>query len=228
MVDAMSQVWPVAGVVVRSGDLELRYLDDELLERLALLAADGVHAPDSMPFTFPWTRGTPDEVARSVLQYQWKLRSTFAPEAWVLELAVVRDGEVLGVQGIRTEGFAVTRSAETGSWLGLRHQGQGVGTRMRLAVLHLLFDGLDAQRATTEAFADNGPSNGVTRRLGYRENGAVTLVRDDAPVVSRRYALERADWDARPAELRPEVTMEGIAPLREFIGLTTGTSTAPR
>jgi RimJ/RimL family protein N-acetyltransferase len=227
MANAMSRVWPVAGVVVRSGDLELRYLDDELVQQLALLAGDGVHATDFMPFSFPWTRGTPDEVARSVLQYQWKLRSTFSAAEWALELAVVRDGEVLGVQGMRSEGFAVTRSAETGSWLGLRHQGQGVGTRMRLAVLHLLFEGLDAQRATTAAFADNGPSNGVTRRLGYRENGTATLVRDGDAVVSRRYVLERADWDARPAAQRPAVTMEGIDPLRDFLGLPASTTPPP-
>ncbi|MBT0993471.1 GNAT family N-acetyltransferase [Cellulomonas sp. DKR-3] len=219
MTSGMETVWPAAGVLVRSGDLELRYLDDELALRLALLAADGVHAPDFMPFTNPWTRGTPDEVARSVLQYQWKLRSTFGPEAWALELAVLRDGEVLGIQGMYTEKFTLTRSGETGSWLGLRYQGQGVGTRMRLAVLHLLFEGLDAQRATTSAFADNGPSNAVTRRLGYRENGTDTAVREDAPVVSRRYVLERADWDARPPELRPPVELEGVGPLRAFLRL---------
>lgn len=219
MTSGMETVWPPAGVVVRCGDLELRYLDDELVLRLALLAADGVHAPDFMPFTVPWTRGTPDEVARSVLQYQWKLRSTFAPEAWALELAVLRDGEVLGIQGVYTEKFAVTRSGETGSWLGLRYQGQGVGTRMRLAVLHLLFEGLDAQRATTSAFADNGPSNGVTRRLGYRENGADTLVREGTPAVSRRYVLDRAGWDARPDALRPDVALEGVGAFRDFVGL---------
>lgn len=210
MTRTLADVWPAAGVRVRTGDLELRFPDDELLVQLADLAAQGVHAADYMPFLKPWTRGTPDEVRRSVLQYQWGLRASFAPAKWALELAVLRDGVVVGMQGMYAESFTVTRQAETGSWLGHRFQGQGIGTRMRQAVLHLLFEGLDAERATTSAFADNGPSNGVTRRLGYRANGEVVQVRDDAPVVSRQYVMDRADWDARPAAQRLEVTLEGV------------------
>ena len=46
-------------------------MDDADVHALARLAADGVHAPEAMPFTVPWTRGTPTEVSRSVLAYQW-------------------------------------------------------------------------------------------------------------------------------------------------------------
>ena len=88
---------------VRSGDLELRYMDDADVHALARLAADGVHAPDAMPFTVPWTRGTPTEVARSVLAYQWGARASASPEKWNLELAVVRDGEVLGTQSLTAQ-----------------------------------------------------------------------------------------------------------------------------
>jgi RimJ/RimL family protein N-acetyltransferase len=38
--------------------------------------------------------------------------------------------------------FAVLREVHTGSWLGQRYQGQGLGTEMRSAVLHLGFAGL--------------------------------------------------------------------------------------
>ncbi len=54
----MDDLWPLAGLRVRSGDLELRYMDDADVHALARLAADGVHAPEAMPFTVPWTRGT--------------------------------------------------------------------------------------------------------------------------------------------------------------------------
>ncbi|GEL94888.1 GNAT family N-acetyltransferase [Cellulomonas composti] len=220
MTSHLVDLWPPAGVRVTCGDLELRFLDDGLLAALADLAAQGVHDPDAMPFVVPWTRGTPDEVRRSVLQYQWKLRAEASSARCGLELGVLRDGELLGVQGLYTERFAVTRTAETGSWLGRRFQGQGVGTAMRLAVLHLIFDGLGAERATTTAFADNAPSNGVTRRLGYRDNGTDVAVRDDASVVSRRYVLDRATWSARSDEQRAPVTLEGVDRLREFLGVS--------
>ncbi|ASR55978.1 GNAT family N-acetyltransferase [Cellulomonas sp. PSBB021] len=208
-----------AGVRVQCGDLELRYLDDELLTRLAALGGEGIHDPATMPFTRSWTRGTPEEVRRSILQHQWGLRGSFSREKWSLELAVLRDGEVLGIQGLYAQDFAVTREAETGSWLGLRHHGRGVGTRMRLAILHLLFEGLDAERATTSAFADNGPSNGVTRRLGYEANGESLVAREGAPARSLRYVMHRAAWAGRGPEQRPDVVLHGVPALRTFLGL---------
>ena len=215
----MDDLWPLAGLRVRSGDLELRYMDDADVYALARLAADGIHAPDAMPFTVPWTRGTPTEVARSILTYQWGARASVTPETWKLELAVVRSGEVLGTQSLMASDFLVSRTAETGSWLGLRHHGQGVGTRMRLMILHLLFEGFDGLRATTSAFADNASSNGVTRRIGYTENGVDVLAREGTPAESRRYVLDRATWDARPPELRPDVTLVGVEAAREQLGL---------
>jgi RimJ/RimL family protein N-acetyltransferase len=215
----MDDLWPVAGLRVVSGDLELRYLDDDRLLALARLAREGVHAPDAMPFTVPWTRGTPVEVARSVLTYQWSARAAVAPERWKLELAVLRHGEVVGTQALMAADFPVTRTAETGSWLGRRHQGQGVGTRMRLMILHLLFEGFDGRFATTSAFDDNGPSNGVTRRIGYAENGVEIVDRLGEAATSRRYLLDRATWDARPEHLRPEVTLHGVEGAREQLGL---------
>ena len=215
----MDDLWPLAALRVRSGDLELRYMDDADVHALARLAAEGVHAPDSMPFTVPWTRGAPTEVARSVLTYQWGARATATPERWNLELAVVRDGEVLGTQAVMAHEFPITRTAETGSWLGLRHHGQGVGTRMRLMILHLLFDGFDGLRATTSAFHDSAGSLGVTRRIGYAENGVDVLQREGKPAVSRRYVLDRATWDARPSALRPDVTLAGVAGARDQLGI---------
>lgn len=215
-----SALWPLRDLRVVSGDLELRYLDDALLFELAELAGQGVHAPDAMPFEFPWSVGTPQEVGRSVLTYQWSARGKTSAAAWTIELAVLRDGIPLGFQGVGSTDFLVTRTAETGSWLGLRHQGAGVGTRMRVLILHLLFEGLGAQTATTTAWADNGPSNGVTRKLGYRLNGSTNQARLGLPATQLAYRLDRADWDARPDALRPEVTLHGVDGTREFLQIT--------
>ena len=215
----LADLWPLADLRVTCGDLELRYLDEPTLTGLAQVASEGIHAPETMPFTGTWTRGTPQEVARSILTYQWGKRAATTPDDWHIDLALVRDGEVLGTQGIMAKAFPVTRSAETGSWLGRRHQGQGLGTRMRLMILHLLFDGFDAQVATTTAFADNAASNAVTRRLGYAPNGVGVDAREGQPALSNRYVLDRAAWDARPAELRPDVTLVGVDRAREQLGL---------
>lgn len=213
----LADLWPPAGLALTCDDLELRYADDALLVALAELAAGGVHAPDAMPFFVPWTRGTPTEVARSVLAYNWGTRSRMGPDAWALELAVLRGGEVLGVQAISSSHYPQLRTAESGSWLGRRFQGQGVGTRMRLLVLHLLFDGLGAERATTGAFADNPASNAVTRRIGYAENGSEMLLREDAAAVNVRYVLTREAWAARPDDQRLDVTYTGLDAVRAFL-----------
>ncbi len=217
-VPTAEEIWPLAGLRVASGDLELRYLDDDLLFRLAQLAAQGVHAEDAMPFTTPWTRGTPTDVARSVLTYHWGGRAAVTGTGPLrLELAVVRAGEPVGIQGFFGTDVAVTRTVETGSWLGRRHQGQGIGTLMRRLVLHLLFEGLGLDVAETTAFADNVPSNGVTRRIGYEPNGADVVNREGKATVSNRYRLTRAAWAAQTD--RPPVELFGVGPVRELLGL---------
>ncbi len=221
---AQTVLWPPAGLRIRAGDLELRYLDDELLVDLAELASRGVHAPEAMPFTVPWTRGTPEEVARSVLRYQWQARAQMRPDAWGLELAVLHRGTPVGIQAVGGKDVPTTRVLGTGSWLGRDHQGQGIGTRMRALVLHLAFDGFGADVARTEAWVDNAASNGVSRRLGYRENGCSREVREGVAVEHRAYRLDRADWEAHRAahpELHPgEVTYEGLDAVRDFLHLT--------
>jgi len=214
-----AQIWPLTGLRVVSGDLELRAPDDRMLLDLARLAAQGVHREDYMPFLVPWTRGTPTQVARSVMTYQWGLRQRTTPSDWAIELALVRDGEPLGTQGVYARDFLVTRTAETGSWLGLRHQHGGIGTRMRLMILHLLFDGFDAHHATSSAFVDNPGSSGVSRKIGYRPNGVLHQAREGGAVDSQLFVLDRADWDARPEALRLDVRVEGLDLVREQLGM---------
>ena len=78
------------------------------------------------------------------MQYHWGVRSRFALDAWSLELAVRYEGELVGMQGVGTEDFLLMRTGETGSWLGRRFQGRGIGTAMRQAFCALLFDELGA------------------------------------------------------------------------------------
>ncbi|UFU05260.1 GNAT family N-acetyltransferase [Ruania halotolerans] len=221
--DRLIALWPPAGLQVRTGDLELRYLDDALLVELAELASRGVHQPDAMPFMVPWTRGTPEEIARGVLRYQWQVRAEMSSHAWGLELAVLHQGRPVGIQAVGGKDVPTTRTLGTGSWLGREYQGQGIGTRMRALVLHLAFDGFGAQVARTSAWVDNAASNAVSRRLGYRENGCMREVREGDAVEHRAYRLNRADWEAHRIahpELHPgEVHYDGLAAVRAFLDL---------
>ncbi len=209
--------WPFAGLTARSGDLELRYPDDELLAAVATVAATGVHAEDLLPFNSPWTRGTPVQVARSVFAYAWGKRAAMSPSDWTIELAVLVDGVPVGLQAMTGRDFAVVRSVRSGSWIGRAHQGRGIGTRMRALMLHLAFAGLGAEVATTGAWADNGPSIGVTRKLGYSPNGRQVESRDGRATEKLHFRLARADWEETVAARLPNVTLTGTEQVREFL-----------
>ncbi|KJL38018.1 putative succinyl-CoA transferase [Microbacterium terrae] len=197
--DDLARLWPAAGVSVCSGDLELRWIDDELLVALAELAGAGIHDPGAMPFEHPWSRGAPDDVARSVLTYQWNARGHVESGAFALELGVLHRGVPVGIQGLDAPEWGVLRSIRTGSWLGRAHQGHGIGTRMRMLALNLAFDGLGAEEALSGAFADNAASNAVSRAVGYDDDGAFRHPRDGVAVEHRRYRMSRERWK----QLRP-------------------------
>jgi RimJ/RimL family protein N-acetyltransferase len=188
--------WPLAQLRLESPRLELRVPTESDLYALAGLAALGVHDPQVQPFAHAWTDVSPAERARASLQYQWRQWGQWAPDKWALELSVVRDGVVVGIQSLNAENFAVLREVSTGSWLGLGHQGQGTGTEMRAAVLHLAFEGLGADYARSAAFTDNPASLAVSRKLGYAEDGIEREVRRDKPAVTQRLRLDRATWQA--------------------------------
>jgi RimJ/RimL family protein N-acetyltransferase len=216
---ALSTVMPTFGLRVHWDDLELRLPDDVELLELASLAADGVHNPEVAPFSWPWTRGADEEVKQNVLAHQWKNRGRTAADDWALSLAVFRNGEVVGEQQISAKNFQVTRSGLTGSWLGLRHHGHGIGTRMRLMALHLAFEGLDAAEMVSEAYDDNPASNAVSRRLGYTANGLRITAREGRSVIENSYRMTREQWDARPDDLRSEIVLEGVPAVRQLFGI---------
>ena len=59
---------PLSRLVLRTPRLELRLPSDEELRALALVAQEGVHDPQRMPFLVPWTDPCPTFV-RDFLAY---------------------------------------------------------------------------------------------------------------------------------------------------------------
>ena len=208
------EAFPVLGLRVTAGPIELAGIDDTTLIALANVAADGVHADDRMPFLHPWTRTPPGDFHRQFLQYHWGVRSGFSADAWSLDLAVRHEGVLVGTQGVMTKDFLATRTGETGSWLGQRFQGRGIGRAMRQALCALLFDHLGFEQITSSAFADNPASNHVSRAVGYLPNGVRRVPRDGTWVTSNDYLL------TPDALVRgPELAVTGVDPLRRLIGL---------
>lgn len=212
----LSRFWPLADLRLRTPRLELFLPSLEQLADLADLAAEGIHDPAFMPFLQPWSDESPEQRARGTMQYHWGQWAAWTPQRWNLELVVARDGVVVGTQGVGGNDFAVLREVYTGSWLGRKYHGDGIGTEMRAAVLHLAFAGLDAQWANSGAFADNAPSLGVSRKLGYAENGVTRRVRRGEPADEVGLRMSRADWERHR---RTPVEIEGLEPCLPLFGL---------
>jgi RimJ/RimL family protein N-acetyltransferase len=199
-----------------AGDLVLAGITDDLLAELAEVAKAGIHDPERMPFTFPWTDTAPERFALQFAQYHWGTRASWSPEKWDLNLAVLQDGRPIGVQGFSTSDYLVTRVGETGSWLGQVHQGRGVGTIMRRAICAFLFDHLDAVRITSGYFSDNPGSGAVSRKVGYRENGTERRQRRPGELATLTLlTLDPDDFDRGGVEIE----VEGLAPFRRSVGL---------
>ncbi|MEU3203070.1 GNAT family protein [Streptomyces cyaneofuscatus] len=208
--------WPLHGLRIRTPRLELRLPDEALLDELASVGAGGVHGPDRMPFIVPWTDGEPDEVGRATYQHVLGTIAGWTPQDWHLSLAVLHGGKVVGRQDVMGREFGVRREVMTGSWLGLPHQGQGIGTEMRAAALHLAFEGLGARYAVSDARTDNAGSLGVSRRLGYEPDGLqIEVIRGEA-VTLQRLRLDRAGWEKHR---NADVTVEGLDACRADFGV---------
>ena len=211
----MADVWPPYRLRLRAGDLELTVIGDDDVPGLVELALSGIHAPDAMPFATPWTLAAPEKLPAEMVRYFSSVRATFGPDSFDLQFAVRVGGGLVGTQGLHGRDYPVTRTLETGSWLGLRHQGRGIGTRMRKAVCAYAFDQLGAAEVTSAAFVDNPASLAVSRKVGYRPNGVVRLKRRDGEMaLNQKLVLTPADLvRGEPLEV------VGAADLRAFLGL---------
>ena len=206
--------WPLFELSVRTPRLELRYADDALLLALGDLMTDDVLGGGS-PFDGDSSFYVePPERQRRSLRSSWDFRARTSADWWVLQLVILVDGEVAGIQALTGIEFPALRTVETASWVGAAHQRRGVGREARAAALHLAFEGLDAVRAVSEAFEDNVASRRVSESLGYAPNGTSWYTRRGEAAPMARYVLAREAW-AR----RDDIELVGLAGARELLGL---------
>lgn len=203
--------WPIWDLTVRTERLELRPVREADALELVELAEHGIHDPGTMPFLTPFTDLPPDERRRTSMQFYARWVADWSEASWVLPLVARFDGRCVGLQSLEATGYPVRRTVRSGSWLGREHQGVGLGREMRLAALSLAFDALGAVRAETCAFEDNAASLGVTRSLGYHENGWGWQERRGQRARVLHYALEVEDWDRPDAAQVGGVTPDLLA-----------------
>lgn len=208
--------WPLNDLRVRTPRLELRIPDQDDLYTLIDLIRHGIHDPQQMPFSNPWTDLPSPQLERGALQWWWGQRATWSPDDWGAGFAVVVDGRVVGVQDLFAKNFTKTGVAESGSWLGRDFQGQGIGKEMRAAILHLGFEGLGARWLETFAWEDNASSIGVTERLGYEPNGVEMDLRRGEGAPLRRFRMTREAWES---QRRTDIRIEGLERCRDMFGL---------
>lgn len=219
MTHPAAEHWPPARVRVVTRRLELRLPSDEELVELIAVVDDGVHPPEQMPFAQPWTDAAPTERARSLLQWHWSQRGSWTPDRWAFLFGAFVDGKIVGAQDVAGRQFATRREVSSGSWLGQRWHGRGLGTEMREAMLHLAFAGLGAEHAVSSASSENPASIRVSEKAGYERDGIEVHARTrgaEAPEHLRgeriadptiRFRITREAWVERR---RADIELHGI------------------
>ncbi len=215
MVPMSTKHWPLFDLRIMTESLVLRPLVDDDFDALIEAIDAGIHDPDRSPFLFQWADEEPVQRARNALQFWWGRRASWMPTDWALGFGVWLEGRLVGVQEIEAKQFPVLREVSTGSWLTQSVQGQGLGKEMRAAVLSFAFGSLGAEFARTAAFTDNAASLGVTRHIGYRENGRARHVNRGEAAETIRFSISKAEFAARAF---PPVRVENLAPCLAMFG----------
>jgi len=208
-------VLPLLGLRITAGPVELRAVTDDLIAPLGEVASGGIHPPDMMPFYAPWSLS--ENLALTLARYHWGLRAEFSPEEWRAEFAVFWDGELVGCQGISTKDYLITRTGETGSWLGRRFQGRGIGTAMRQVICAFAFDHLDADYVTSGAFTDNPASLAVSKKVGYAAHGWRRVARQGRQATIQGLVVDPGGL----VRYEHALAVEGLEDFRRSIGLDT-------
>ena len=204
--------WPLFDLWLRYREVTLRPMREADLPYLcSVLPPDVGHDPRLAMFA---SQSFAENERRLFCMGYWKALGTWDPAAWVLHFVVSYRGELVGVQTLEATDFPALRTVDSASWLVPAVRGRGLGVAMRTAVLG--FDRLEAAAAISSATVDNAASLGVSRRVGYLDNGVSRIVDTGGDVVD--LCLLRLTADRWPGA---EVEIDGFDRCRPWFGLAT-------
>lgn len=208
--------WPLFDIRLEHGDVALRPMREADLPLLASIQPDDYeHDPRAEVFA---GLDAAQHRARLVHQDYWRSMGTWSPDCWALPFVVEHDGATVGMQALEAESFGSARTVDSGSWLVPAARGRGIGIAMREAVLALAFDHLGALAAITSARRDNAASLGVSRHLGYIDDGVRPNPAGAEHPDLQHMRLDVAAW--RAARRGRQVRVTGLDPCLAWFGLT--------
>lgn len=115
----IEEIFPPFGLRITCGPLELRCVREGDIQEVSELIVSGICDPDEyLPFLRRWAEDPPELIPANTMRFYWGTFATFQPDDWHLVLAVREHGRIVGVQDLTAKDFPITRSIETGSWLG--------------------------------------------------------------------------------------------------------------
>jgi RimJ/RimL family protein N-acetyltransferase len=209
-----TSAWPLFNLGIRCREVKLQPVRDSDLPYLASIRPDGYeHDPRAEMLSGLSIRQNRE---RLVYQGYWRSLGTWSQSSWCLDLAVEYQGVIVGVQSLEANDFPALRTVDSGSWLVRFVRGRGVGVAMRMAVLGLAFDHLGALAAVSSARTDNGASLGVSRRIGYTDNGVSLNDSGHGRVELRHMRLIPQDW--RASGQGSQVIVNGSEPCLPWFG----------
>jgi RimJ/RimL family protein N-acetyltransferase len=205
---------PQAALHIDVEGARLQVPTDPQVELLAQRAAQpGAVLPAGEEHFVKWLEGSsPQEIERDRIARVRSNRDLVTRPGWTLDLAVVVDGEPVGLQSVSGfDRWPTRRIVGTTSWLLRSHQGRGLGTRCRAAVLELSFAHLGAESAKSWVLADNHASVTVSTKLGYRHTSTDQLEEHGRVLTEHVYQLDAGDWlnSAARRNVAPVVTGAG-------------------
>ncbi len=210
----MTTNWPFDDLALIGPDLTLHPVRDSEIGRFAELLPDDFDLDPNYPSLPALPPG--NDRARRFAQNVWRHRGCWTVDDWALDFGVWRHDQPVGIQTLEGTKFPADRTVDTASWIAKSFRGNGFGIRARAAVLAFAFEQLGAERAITSAVTTNHASLGVSRHLGYRDDGVRPHDTGHAVVELQHLVMDRDDWTAGD---RKSLAVNGFDACRPFFGL---------
>lgn len=189
------------GQPLESANLRLRTVAESDLDALVRLAGDAEIAKQTAEIPHPYGEGDGRLfIAKATEPLSLSGRLVFAIERR-------REPGLIGCIAFIDRADV----ADVGYWIGRPFWREGYATEAVQALLRLIFRGFSYERAEAEVLADNPASERVLTKAGFALVGDGTGCRGRcAGEKVHRFALSRADWQAREAA-KPTIPVAAVA-----------------